>query len=121
MTDERSDPGDDERTYRRRPRSVYRVLEGRGLLASVNKQAVAIGGAALFVWFALESPATTQGVLRRIIAEFPELGTISHDDVLVAIEKMVEEGWVEIDTRADDESVDVWATPSEDAAGGDVR
>lgn len=92
-------------TYRRRPRTVFRVLNGRGLIRPSGRPAAAIEGAALFAWYALDSESSRDEVLSAIRDEFPELGDVVEGDMQEAIDMLVSAGLVEVRDPEDDQAV----------------
>lgn len=102
--------------YRRRPRSVFRVLEGRALIAAPGHSTVGVEGSAVLVWVAFDEEPTTRSepttpsepkpahdhpwvtsaeLTARINGSWPELADVSESDVEGALVALVDHGLVE--------------------------
>ena len=90
--------------YRRQPRCVFRVLQGRCWIGGPGRSTIGIQGSALFVWTVLEAESSADELATEIRRTWPELGEVRTSDVQDALDVLVTHDLVERTGLPADES-----------------
>lgn len=74
---------------------VFRALHGRAWVGASGRATVGIEGSALFVWLVLDEAGSVDELTERIREIWPELGEVRADEVLAAVDSLVDAQLIE--------------------------